>query len=215
MPEVWRRMFTGRVTAESPWAWRLRPDPFRLGSMGIWSFFTGRSKQEQTIQLTKPIHTEARQQASIYLPSERFADLLKPGPNGLPPLHIVAHKGAYWLAEDSTGLLVNVGNRFLRKLGIWSVSVRGTRYYDQTSVKTGPAFLIREPNNVHDPNAVAIHVNGSTIGYFNKQMAVGLAKEIDAGAQLYAYVISAGEEVPTKVIAGEITLLNHLFRTVR
>ena len=87
---------------------------------------------------------------SVYLSTERQAELLAPRADGLPPLHLVRHAGALWLAEDTTGKLINVDNRYLRRLGIFGVKVRGTRYYTGRA-RLGPAALVREPDNPPRP----------------------------------------------------------------
>ncbi|WP_372967250.1 HIRAN domain-containing protein [Microbacterium sp.] len=147
---------------------------------------------------------------SVYLPTERQAELLVPRADGLPPLHLVRHVGALWLAEDTTGKLINVDNRYLRRLGIFGVKVRGTHYYTGRA-KLGPAALVREPDNPHDPNAVAIHVGGEMLGHYNKGTARSLAKRLDAGEPLQAVVISTD---PAKVISAPSDILRHLYRTV-
>jgi len=146
---------------------------------------------------------------SVYLSTERQAELLVPRADGLPPLHLVRHAGALWLAEDTTGKLINVDNRYLRRLGIFGVKVRGTRYYTGRA-RLGPAALVREPDNPHDPNAVAIHVGGEMLGHYNKGMARSLAKRLDAGEPLQAAVISTD---PAKVISAPSDILRHLYRT--
>lgn len=147
-------------------------------------------------------------QESSYLAQEDHARLLQPNADGLAPLHFVRRNGALWLAEDTTGKLLNVDNRYLRRLGIWGVKVRGRRYYDGTP-RLGPADLAREPDNPHDANAVAIHVDGRIIGHYNKGMAPGLAKLLDAGESLEAVVISTD---PAKVLAARPEVLAHLRR---
>ncbi|MBN8206996.1 hypothetical protein JF550_13665 [Microbacterium esteraromaticum] len=147
-------------------------------------------------------------QESAYLDQEDHARLLQPGADGLAPLHFVRRNGALWLAEDTTGKLLNVDNRYLRRLGIWGVKVRGRTLYGGAQ-RLGPADLIREPDNPHDANAVAIHVEGRMIGYYNKGMAPGLAKLLDAGEPLEAVVISTD---PAKVLAARPEVLAHLRR---
>lgn len=150
---------------------------------------------------------------SPYLPSSRWDDLLVADAEGMPPLRLREYRGALWLSEDSTGLLVNVGNKHLRRLGIWSAAIRGTAHYDQSNVGIGEASLVREPDNPFDANAVAVHVGGSCVGHFNKQMAAGLARNLDSGGELEAFVISAGAGTRPKVIAATPEVMAHLKRT--
>lgn len=42
-----------------------------------------------------------------------------------------------------------------------------------------PAVLVREPENPHDPNAIAIYVEGKRIGYVPKKQNAVLAQFID------------------------------------
>lgn len=122
---------------------------------------------------------------SPYISSGQAESLLLPGHDRLPPLHFVRRDGAWWLAEDSTGLLVNVGNRQLRGLGIWSCRVRGDGYAPG-SLRLGVVELFREPDNAHDRNAVSIRQQGQHVGYFNKGMAPSVARAIDRGDELQA-----------------------------
>lgn len=83
-------------------------------------------------------------------------------------------------------------------------------YYHGTA-RLGPAALVREPDNPHDRNAVAIYVDGRIIGHFNRGMAPGLSKLLDAGEPLQAAVISTD---PTKVLAARPEVLAHLRRNL-
>ena len=143
-----------------------------------------------------------------YLKQEDITRLLKPNADGLAPLHFVRRGGALWLAEDTTGKLVNLDARGLRRLGIWGVKVRGRSLYSGAQ-RLGPADLVREPDNPHDSNAVAIHVDGHMIGYYNKGMTPGLAKLLDAGEPLEAIVVSTD---PAKVLSARPEVLAHLRR---
>ncbi|WP_195907822.1 HIRAN domain-containing protein [Microbacterium gorillae] len=143
-----------------------------------------------------------------YLDSSELAALLIVGADGMPPLRLSETDGQLWLIETTTGKRVNVDARQLRHLGIWGVKVRGTSYYDGVT-RLGPAQLVREPDNLHDPHAVAVHVDGQIIGHWNKGMAPGLAKLLDSGAPLAAEVIAIE---PAKVIAAHPGLLAYLHR---
>ena len=64
--------------------------------------------------------------------------------------------------------------------------------------------LRREPDNPHDPNAVAVHYGNLRLGFFNKKIAAHLAPLIDAGARYRARDASltggtaAGSDMPAK-----------------
>jgi single-stranded-DNA-specific exonuclease len=53
-----------------------------------------------------------------------------------------------------------------------------------------PLELRREPNNPHDPNAIAVHYGNLRLGFLNKKLAVHLAPLIDGGARYRARVAS-------------------------
>ena len=148
---------------------------------------------------------------SPYLPADLVAELLMADTDGMPPLYFIRHGGAWWLAENSTGKLVNVATRQLRGLGIWSCRVRGEAHAPGT-LRVGVVELVREPDNAYDRNAVAIYQDGQRIGYFNKGMSAGLAKVLDRGQELQAIGISAD---PPKVVASSSEIMEHLVRRMR
>jgi len=160
--------------------------------------------------------------SSIYLSSDRWDELLVSDAAGMPALYLQLHKGRLWLTEPTTGLLVSVGNRHLRRMGIWSVNVRGLEYHKATvragDFRPGSTLrLVREPSNAHDKNAVAVCSVSSDdpIGYFNKGMAAGLAKVLDSGASIDAISVTgdgAGKTGKVEVVAASPLILRHLLR---
>lgn len=132
-------------------------------------------------------------------------------PGRVADLSFVRYGREWWLAESSTGRLVNVGSHALKRCGIWSVRVRGDRYAPGT-LRVGPVDLVREPFNEFDPNAIANYQDGVHCGYWNKGAARQLAKVLDTGEHLTAYGISHD---PPKVIAGDATVIASLVRTMR
>jgi single-stranded-DNA-specific exonuclease len=50
--------------------------------------------------------------------------------------------------------------------------------------------LRRDPDNPHDPNAIAVHYGNLQLGFFNKRLAAHIAPLIDAGARYRARVAS-------------------------
>lgn len=161
---------------------------------------------------------------SIYLHSDRWDELLVADDQGMPRLSLQWNNEELWLAEDTTGLLVNVGNRRLRRMGIWTVKVRGVNYH-KSAVRNG-AFqpgarvqLVTEPENKYDANAVAVYAADATepCGYFNKAMSAGMSKFINSGAPIHAISLSGG--VPgvigdsnIKVLAASPEIVEHLLR---
>lgn len=147
---------------------------------------------------------------SVYLHSSNWEELLVLDTNGMPPFYFKEHKGNYWLAENSTGLLVNVANRALKRLGLWTCNIRGIDH-SPGEIVVGPAALVREPDNEHDKSAVAIHQKGQRIGYYNRGMAPALARAMDAGTKFSGYVVSVS---PPKIIAADALVLDWLKRKV-
>lgn len=155
---------------------------------------------------------------SPYLKSDRFDELLSPSIQP-PRLRLAWHEGELWLTEKTTGLLVNVGNRQLLPLGIFTVGVRGTKYYapmvKAADLTPGTLIeLVREPENINDSNAIGITKGDLFVGYWNQQMARPMAKLLDAGTHLEAILLAgtpsgkATERV--RVLAAEPQLLAHL-----
>lgn len=132
---------------------------------------------------------------SLYLPAERFDELLVER-DDVFPLRLDLRQG--WMIERTTGLRVNVSNRHLLALGIWSVRVRGDEHHAGEAHPGRPARLVREPSNPHDRNAIAIYSETGKVGYWNRQMAARLAKILDAGDPIEALFIRSS---PPKVVA--------------
>jgi single-stranded-DNA-specific exonuclease len=58
-------------------------------------------------------------------------------------------------------------------------------------LRAGAALeLRREPENPHDPNAIAVHYGNLQLGFFNRQLAAHLAPVIDGGTRYRARVAS-------------------------
>ncbi|NQX13601.1 HIRAN domain-containing protein [Microbacteriaceae bacterium VKM Ac-2855] len=157
----------------------------------------------RNIVVTTEPSESAESYQSRYLHSSHWDELLAPGKASLRLTKQT--DGTFWLTETTTGLLVNVGNRKLAALGIWTVSVRGTSYYEGIAAPGDPVKLVREPNNPYDKNAIAIHHKSGQLGHYNKQMAARMAKLIDAGTKLEAVAIASN-----KVIAASPSVMARL-----
>lgn len=154
----------------------------------------------------------AQRTPSVYLASDRWDDLLVSRADGYPPFRLVKHHRELWLAEEQTGLLVNVANQRLRPLGISLGRARGMQHHAAivTAANLRPRAaltLVRERDNEHDGNAVAIHADAGPIGYVNKQMAAGLARQLDADVPLRAVSFGQG-----RWIAANPGVIGWLFR---
>lgn len=128
---------------------------------------------------------------SRYLSATEASELLVPGPDGKVPVRI--RDGFF--QHVPTGKRVPPANRTLNKHGLVSFRVRGDAYYDSKAADTRAgqrALLVREPDNKHDPNAVAVHALDKygervRVGYVNKGLARRLAKQLDAGDAVDAW----------------------------
>lgn len=118
---------------------------------------------------------------------------------------------------------VNPKSRTSYRAGLYSFAVAGTNYHE-AAVKAGrftpgaTVRLVREPDNVHDANAVAVYAeNGRQIaGYVPKGQAGRLAAMLDAGVDLVAIAVrgsAAGAQgVAPHVLVCERRLYEHLTR---
>lgn len=127
--------------------------------------------------------------------SGRFA-----APEGaMPPLHLIRYRDTHGenvlrLCEDSTGLLVGPTDRRLSPAGIYVSNLRGESYYkracrDGDFSPGATVRLQREPENPHDPFAVAVTADrdgAKVAAYVNKQKARALSKLLDSGVELRA-----------------------------
>ncbi len=62
-----------------------------------------------------------------------------------------------------------------------------------------PLELLRQPDNPHDPNAIAVHYGTLQLGFFNRRLAAHIAPLIDAGARYRARIASlTGASTPAQ-----------------
>lgn len=111
------------------------------------------------------------------------------------------------------GRLIDYKTLDLRRWNIFAFRVVGMGFYEDpdhpVSLRNGQAVgLKREPDNDHDPNAVAITTGrqARTIGYVNKQRARWVAALLDGGTPLHAVVIQTKAASPRVLIAPPQTL---------
>lgn len=114
-----------------------------------------------------------------------------------PPLHLVRARGELILVEDSTGLLVGPTDRRLAKVGIYVAKLRGESYH-KTACRQGdfaPGSTVRlvpEPDNKHDPNAVAVTADddaAKTAAYISKGYAKRFGRLVAGDEPLRAIAI--------------------------
>ena len=151
---------------------------------------------------------------SWYVPSDKDEKRFV-GPDGMPTLRLIKYRDSSGeevlrLCEDGTGLLVSPSDARLPKIGIFVSQLRGEGYY-AASCKAGdfsPGATVRlvpEPQNVHDPHAVAVYdgTGRHLAAYINKQKARQVSKLLAAGNPLKAISIRgtrAGQACPQVAI---------------
>lgn len=98
---------------------------------------------------------------------------------------LYAHGGEYLTDPYST---IGDAPRFHTKIA--GVSFEGRQDIIAGLRADAALELRREPDNPHDPNAIAVHYGNLRLGFFNKNLAAHLAPLIDGGARYRARVAS-------------------------
>ncbi|QOR69129.1 HIRAN domain-containing protein [Ruania alkalisoli] len=149
-------------------------------------------RRAPTRRSAPPPARRATVHSSEYVPREEEETLLRLDANGLPNLRLVRARDRLVL-EAPGRRWVNPSSPNLRRIGITVFRVRGVSHHE-AAVRTGrftpgsPVRLVREPDNEHDPSAVAVYAEKARrpAGYVNKQNAKRLARLLDAGDELVA-----------------------------
>lgn len=161
-------------------------------------------------------------QRSEYLSPEDEARYVTAGDDGKPNLRLVRKRGQLVLTVPEG--MVSFRSRALPKLGIYAFRARGVSFHDEAVTTAGLSAgakvrLVREPDNPHDPNAVALHAGDAAepFGYVNTQNAARISRVLDVGGLLAAITLNgstkgaAGD--PVTVLVATPELLAHLRRT--
>ena len=77
----------------------------------------------------------------------------------------------------------------------WKERVAGTYYAPPPPrpLRAGDWLKpVREPGNIHDPNAISLQLRGEHVGYVSRDSAKLLAPALDAGHGLFAEVVETG-----------------------
>ena len=137
-----------------------------------------------------------------YVPPAAAKTELVAGPDGMPPLRLVPSSNGLDLALPD-GELVDYKFLALRHFQIFAFRVVGMGFHEDPNkpfkFRNGQRVqAIREPDNEHDGNAVAIHAGrpGKKIGYVNKQRAAWVARLLDAGQELDGIIIQSKAASP-------------------
>lgn len=141
-----------------------------------------------------------------YISAEEAKTLLVAGPDGLPPLRLVSSSNGLDFALPD-GKLVDYNTLALRHFSIFAFRMVGMGFYEDPEkpfkFRVGQKITaMREPDNEHDANAVAIVVGrpGKKAGYVNKQRAKWVAELLDGGEELTGLVIQAKASSPRVVL---------------
>ena len=124
--------------------------------------------------------------------------------------------GQVWIAGytpvDDAGRYLARDAPELAARGIHVAGVAGARF--QPAALEGDAVapgrrleLRREPENEHDPNAIAVHAGGERIGWVPRELAAALAPALDAGAPWSAVVAREHRASPRDPRTGVTMLL--------
>lgn len=149
-----------------------------------------------------------------YISAEEAKSRLIAGPGGLPLLKLVSSDNGLDFALPD-GRLVDYNTLALRHFSIFAFRVVGMGFYEDQDkpfkFRNGQRVAVkREPDNEHDPNAVAITIGrpGRKIGYVNKQRAKWVAELLDGGQELEGLVIQTNSSPRVLITTPE--MLAHL-----
>jgi hypothetical protein len=105
---------------------------------------------------------------------------------------IDADSGRY-LARDAPELL----SRGLHVVGVAGAGRHHAEAIESDAVAPGsPLELRRDPDNEHDPNAIAVHAGGEQVGWVPRELAAELAPELDEGRPWSALVLREQRRSP-------------------
>lgn len=130
----------------------------------------------------------------VYVAKEDEARYLTRDGTGLPTVRLVdsGDRLSIWSPVEG-GALINPKGPGLRKLGLYTSYARGSLYYASAfaaaDLRKGRwVDLVREPDNPHDKNAIAMCALGSKVGFAHVQKgrAPAIAKRMDAGEDMAA-----------------------------
>ena len=98
-----------------------------------------------------------------------------------------------YLARDAPELAA----QGLRVVGVAGAGRHHAEAIDSDAVKPGsPMELRRQPDNEHDPNAIAVHAGGPQVGWVPREVAAELARELDEGRPWSALVLREQRRSP-------------------
>jgi hypothetical protein len=124
--------------------------------------------------------------------------------------HVVDRDSGRYLARDAPELAA----RGLRVIGVAGAGRHHADALASDGVAPGrPLELRRDPDNPHDPNAIAVHdAGGEQVGWVPRELAAELAPELDAGRAWSAVVLREQRRSPRDPRHGLTMLLGRTAR---
>jgi hypothetical protein len=107
---------------------------------------------------------------------------------------LIDRESGRYLARDAPELTA----RGLRVMGVAGAGRHHAEAIASEAAAPGrPLELRRDPDNPHDPNAIAVHAgDGEQVGWVPREIAAELAAELDAGAPWSAVVLREHRRSP-------------------
>jgi len=106
---------------------------------------------------------------------------------------LIDQSSGRYLARDAPELVL----RGLRVVGVAGAGSHHADAIEADAVAPGnPLQLRRDPDNEHDPNAIAVHAGGEQVGWVPREVAAELAPELDNGRPWSALVLREQRRSP-------------------
>jgi len=108
----------------------------------------------------------------------------------------------YQLIDQSSGRYLARDAPELAARGLRVVPVAGAGRHHADAIASdaaapgSPLELRRDPDNEHDPNAIAVHAGGVQVGWVPRELAAELAPELDEGRAWSARVLREQRRSP-------------------
>jgi hypothetical protein len=118
----------------------------------------------------------------------------------------------YQLVDPETGSYLARDAPFLVERGLHVSGVAGARHHAEALAADAlapgsPLTLVREADNPHDANAIAVHGGGAHVGFVPRELAAALAPGLDAGDIWSAVVLREQRASPRDPRSGLTMLL--------
>ena len=118
----------------------------------------------------------------------------------------------YQLVDPDTGSFLGRDAPLLLERGLRVSGLAGARFragaLERDALAPGsPLALRREPDNPHDPNAIAVDAGGEHVGFVPREVAADLAAELDVGRPWSAVVLRDQRDSPRDPRTGVTMLL--------